>query len=45
MTATHALIWFVVTVVCFVSLMVLGLYEGIHSYSTKAPRRHRLRHH
>lgn len=46
MDSQQAIIWFLITVVGFVSLMVLGIYEGIHSYDAKSKvRRHRLRHH
>jgi hypothetical protein len=47
MSVGHALIWFVITAIGVVTLLVVGMYEGTHSYDVKAAklRRHRLRHH
>jgi len=45
MTLENAMIWFLITSVGFAALLAIGMYEGMHSYADKRPRRHWLRHH
>ena len=44
MTLQHAMIWFVVSTVGLTALLAIGMYEGMHSYALKGPRRHWFRH-
>ena len=41
MLETEALVWFLITIVLFVTLMVVGIYEAVHAYDTNSTTRHR----